>query len=85
MAAHGDHPEFVMVKQVDIQTLAEIMNQKGFGESVQQRNYWLVTKRVFFDRFCDQLNDSFVALTQCDKQISTKWQKIPKKKTQSKF
>ena len=48
-------------------------------ESVQQRNHWLVTKRVFFDRFCDQLNVSFVALTQCDKQISMKWQLMPKK------
>ena len=50
-------------------------------ESLRQKNHWLVTKRVFFERFCDQLNDSFVTLTQCDEQISTKLQKMPKEKT----
>ena len=35
--------------------------------------------------FCDQTNDSFVALTQCHKQIKIKWQLMPKKKTYSKL
>ena len=37
-------------------------------ESVRQRNHWLVTKRVFVDPLCGQTNNSFVALTQCNKQ-----------------
>ena len=49
-------------------------------ESVQQRNHWFVTKKTVFDSFCDQLSVSFVALTQCDKQISITCQKMPKKK-----
>ena len=54
-------------------------------ESVRQRNHWLCTKKVFSDRFCDQLNVSFLALTQYDKQITIKQKKMPKKKTKSKL
>ena len=36
-------------------------------------------KCFFFYSFCGQLNVSFVALTQCDEQISMKWQLRPKK------
>ena len=51
---------------------------------VQHRNYWLATKRVFLNPFCGQTNYSFVALTQCNKKIPIKCQKMPKKETQSK-
>ena len=48
-------------------------------ESVRQRNRYLVTERVFFYLFCGQAIDSFVALTQCNKQIPIKCQKNAKK------
>ena len=55
-------------------------------ESVQQKNHWKVTKMVFcFYSFCDQLVDSFIALTQCHKPISKKMAINAKKKKQSKL
>ena len=50
-------------------------------ESVTQRNHWVGHKNHQKTPSLWLTNDSFVALTQWDKLILRKWQKMPKKET----
>ena len=54
-------------------------------ESVRQRKHWVVHKSGQKTPFLWPTYDSFIALTQCDKLVLRKWQKIPKKETWSKL